>query len=127
MTDADDVEGLLRAAAPRALGALVRRRGDFAGAEDAVQEALLAAATEWPARGVPDDPTAWLVRVADRRLVDAWRSDSARRRREEAVAVAESPGDIPDTDDSLHEPHAPTRTAGSSRCPSRTARYGTAR
>jgi len=101
VTDAGDVEGLLRAAAPRALGAQVRRRGDFADAEDAVQEALLAAATEWPARGVPDDPTAWLVRVADRRLVDAWRSDSARRRREESVAVAESPSDVPDTDDSL--------------------------
>jgi RNA polymerase sigma factor (sigma-70 family) len=102
VTDADAVEGLLRAAAPRALGALVRRRGDFAGAEDAVQEALIAATTEWTARGVPDDPTAWLVRVADRRLIDAWRSDSARRRREEALAVADSPGDIPDTDDSLH-------------------------
>jgi RNA polymerase sigma factor (sigma-70 family) len=102
VTDAGAVEGLLRAAAPRALGALVRRRGDFAGAEDAVQEALIAAATEWTARGVPDDPTAWLVRVANRRIIDAWRSDSARRRREEAVAVAEPPGDIPDTDDSLH-------------------------
>jgi predicted RNA polymerase sigma factor len=84
------------------LARLVRRRGDFAGAEDAVQEALITATTEWTARGVPDDPTAWLVRVADRRLIDAWRSDSARRRREEALAVAESPGDIPDTDDSLH-------------------------
>ena len=82
MTDASTVEGLLRAVAPRALGALVRRRGDFEDAEDAMQEALLVAATEWQADGPPADPTAWLLRVADRRLVDSWRSSSARRRRE---------------------------------------------
>lgn len=99
MADATDVEGLLRAHAPRALGALVRRRGDFADAEDAMQEAMLAAAREWPTRGVPDDPTAWLVRVGDRRLIDGWRSDSARRRREELYEV--EPIAVPEADDSL--------------------------
>lgn len=69
--DADDVEGLLRRLAPRALGILVRRRGDFSAAEDAVQEALIAAATGWPSRGLPREPLAWLVTAADRRLVDA--------------------------------------------------------
>ena len=101
MTDASDVEGLLRAVAPRALGALVRRRGDFEDAEDAMQEALLTAATEWAATGPPDDPTAWLLRVADRRLVDSWRSNSARRRREEVVAADPDPGPAPTSDDSL--------------------------
>lgn len=94
-----DVEGLLRAHAPRALGALVRRRGDFADAEDATQEAMLAAAREWPTQGVPDDPTAWLVRVGDRRLIDGWRSDSSRRRREDMYEA--EPVAVPDTDDSL--------------------------
>lgn len=94
-----DVEGLLRAHAPRALGALVRRRGDFADAEDAMQEAMLAASRDWPSQGVPDDPTAWLVRVGDRRLVDSWRSDSSRRRREDLYEVGQ--GEVADTDDSL--------------------------
>lgn len=94
-----DVEGLLRAHAPRALGALVRRRGDFADAEDAMQEAMLAASRDWPSQGVPDDPTAWLVRVGDRRLVDSWRSDSSRRRREDLYEVGQ--GEVAGTDDSL--------------------------
>ncbi|HLU40787.1 MAG TPA: sigma-70 family RNA polymerase sigma factor [Microthrixaceae bacterium] len=68
--------------APVVLGALVRRYGHFDLAEDAVQEALVAAATQWPADGRPDDPKAWLVRVASRRLVDALRSSEARARRE---------------------------------------------
>ncbi len=68
--------------APRVLGALVRRHGDLDAAEDAVQEALLAASRQWPADGVPDDPAAWLVTVASRRLVDARRSELARTRRE---------------------------------------------
>jgi RNA polymerase sigma factor (sigma-70 family) len=101
VTEASDVEGLLRAVAPRALGALVRRRGDFEDAEDAMQEALLAAATEWSTSGLPDDPTAWLLRVADRRLIDAWRSNSARRRREETSASDLSPTPAPTSDDSL--------------------------
>ncbi|HSN11621.1 MAG TPA: sigma-70 family RNA polymerase sigma factor [Propionibacteriaceae bacterium] len=101
MTDAHDVEGLLRAAAPRALGALVRRRGDFAEAEDAMQEALLAAVVEWQSSGPPDDPTAWLVRVADRRLIDSWRTGSARRRREQSLAEDPEPGPASTSDDSL--------------------------
>ena len=70
------------------LGAIVRRYGHFDAAEDAVQEALLAAATQWPAEGVPDHPKGWLITVASRRLTDQLRSDEARRRREAAVAAA---------------------------------------
>ena len=81
-----DVEDLLRTTAPRALGVIVRRTGHFADAEDAVQEALLAAARSWPKTGVPDDPLAWMVRVASRRLADRYRSDDARRRREVVAA-----------------------------------------
>ncbi|ACQ80460.1 putative RNA polymerase, sigma-24 subunit, ECF subfamily [Beutenbergia cavernae DSM 12333] len=81
-----EAEDLLRDLTPRVLGALVRRYGNFATAEDAVQEALLVAATRWPVDGVPEDPSAWLVRVASRRLTDLLRSDQARRRREERVA-----------------------------------------
>ncbi len=83
------LEDLLRDLAPRVLGALVRRWGDFDAAEDAVQEALLAAATQWPAEGVPENPRAWLVRVADRRMTDHVRAEVARRRREELAAVRE--------------------------------------
>jgi RNA polymerase sigma factor (sigma-70 family) len=77
---------LLRDLGPRALGAIVRRYGHFADAEDAVQEALLAAATTWPADGTPDNPLAWLIRVASRKMADQYRSDEARRRREELAA-----------------------------------------
>ena len=84
-------EDLLRELAPQVLGALVRRHGGFDACEDAVQEALLAASRQWPARGVPEDPRSWLVAVADRRLIDAWRSEGARRRREESVAALEMP------------------------------------
>ncbi|MFF5084630.1 RNA polymerase sigma factor [Actinoplanes sp. NPDC000266] len=76
------IESVLRTAAPQALGAVVRRYGDFDACEDAVQEALLAAARQWPAEGVPDDPRAWLIRVASRRRIETLRSDEARRRRE---------------------------------------------
>src|SRR4029450_11577528 len=86
-TRASDVEGLLRELAPQVLGALVRRRGQFDACEDAVQEALLAAALKWEREGVPDRPRSWLLTVADRRLVDDWRSESARRRREEDIAA----------------------------------------
>jgi len=79
---------LLRDLAPQVLGVVARRFGDFAAAEDAVQEALAAAATTWPERGVPDNPRAWLVQVAIRRMTDHLRSEVARRRRE-AVLVAE--------------------------------------
>jgi len=78
--------GLLRDLAPRALGAVVRRYGHFADAEDAVQEALLTAATTWPADGTPDNPLAWLIRVASRKMADQYRRDEARRRREDLAA-----------------------------------------
>jgi RNA polymerase sigma factor (sigma-70 family) len=77
---------LLRDLAPRALGAVVRRYGHFADAEDAVQEALLAAATTWPADGTPDNPLAWLIRAASRKMADQYRRDEARRRREDLAA-----------------------------------------
>jgi RNA polymerase sigma factor (sigma-70 family) len=83
----DDVENLMRRLAPQVLGAVVRRYGHFDTAEDAVQEALIAAATRWPADGVPDNPRAWLITVASRRLTDLLRSEQARRRREDAVAM----------------------------------------
>ncbi|MEU5945281.1 DUF6596 domain-containing protein [Micromonospora sp. NPDC047465] len=83
------VEDLLRDLAPQVLGLLVRRHGQFDAAEDAVQEALLAAAMQWPEQGVPDNPRAWLLTVAGRRLTDEWRSERARRDREVAVAVRE--------------------------------------
>jgi RNA polymerase sigma factor (sigma-70 family) len=84
---AETTEDLLRALAPQVLGALLRRFKDFGAAEDAVQEALLAAATTWPAEGRPDNPRAWLIQVAFRRLTDQLRSDVARRRREDEVAA----------------------------------------
>ncbi len=80
-------EHLLRELAPQVLGAIIRRFRDFASAEDAVQEALLAAAVQWPEEGVPDNPRAWLIQVASRRMTDYVRSDMARRRRETAAAL----------------------------------------
>jgi len=80
------VERLLRDLAPYALGAVVRRYRDFAAAEDAVQETLIAAASQWPRAGVPENPRAWLVRVAQRRMADHLRSEISRRNREEVVA-----------------------------------------
>jgi RNA polymerase sigma factor (sigma-70 family) len=77
---------LLRDLAPPVLGVLARRHGDFAAAEDAVQDALIAAAKQWPTEGVPANPRGWLYHVAMRRLTDRRRSEMARRRREEAVA-----------------------------------------
>jgi RNA polymerase sigma factor (sigma-70 family) len=82
-------ENLLRELAPQVLGAVVRRFGDFAAAEDAVQEALLAAAVQWPAEGLPDNPRGWLIQVAARRMTDHVRSESARRRREGVVVLQE--------------------------------------
>jgi RNA polymerase sigma factor (sigma-70 family) len=79
------VENLLRELAPQVLGAIVRRFGDFASAEDAVQEALLAAALQWPDEGVPENPRGWLIHVAARKMTDHLRADIARRRREAAV------------------------------------------
>ncbi|MEV5907478.1 RNA polymerase sigma factor [Streptomyces chartreusis] len=82
-----ETEDLLRRHAPQVLGALVRRYGHFDFAEDAVQEALLAAAEQWPRTGVPDNPRGWLIRVGSRRLTDALRAEEARRAREEKVAA----------------------------------------
>ncbi|WP_437995700.1 sigma-70 family RNA polymerase sigma factor [Sorangium sp. So ce185] len=78
-------ERLLRDLAPQVLGAVLRRFRDFGAAEDAVQEALVAAATQWPRDGVPDEPRAWLIQVASRRITDHVRSEAARRRREAFV------------------------------------------
>ena len=80
-------EHLLRELAPQVLGAVVRRFGDFAAAEDAVQEALLAAAMQWPEEGVPDNPRGWLIHVAARRMTDHVRAELARRRREAVVVM----------------------------------------
>jgi RNA polymerase sigma factor (sigma-70 family) len=80
------IENLLRRLAPQVLGAVVRRYGHFDTAEDAVQEALLAAALQWPGDGVPNNPRGWLIRVAARRLTDLLRAEQARQRREDAVA-----------------------------------------
>ena len=85
------VESLLRQLAPQVLGAVVRRYGHFDTAEDAVQEAMLAAATQWPSEGLPDNPKGWLITVAARRLTDLLRSEQARRRREDTVARWELP------------------------------------
>jgi RNA polymerase sigma factor (sigma-70 family) len=85
-------EDLLRELAPQVLGALVRRYGHFDACEDAVQEALVAASVQWPEQGRPDNPKAWLVTVASRRLTDSLRSDEARRRREDTT-VALAPAD----------------------------------
>lgn len=104
-----DVEQLLRTEAPQVLGALVRRFGRFDIAEDAVQEALLAASRDWPAQGVPQDPRSWLIRIGYRRMVDMLRSDQARRRREQEAGMTElamrapdrRAGPPPEVDDSL--------------------------
>ena len=100
------VDRLLRDLAPAVLGSLVRRSGDFEAAEDAVQEALIAAATQWPKNGIPANPKGWLVTVATRRRIEGWRAADARRRREEAAsrtAAASEPGTegASEQDDSL--------------------------
>ena len=86
MNSRNDIEDLLRKLTPQVLGAIVRRYGHFDTAEDAVQEALLAAATQWPREGIPEEPLSWLITVAARRLTDLLRRDQARRRREDVVA-----------------------------------------
>src|SRR5437899_7653886 len=89
---ASSVEDLLRDLAPQVLGVLVRRYGDFDAAEDAVQEALLAAALHWPREGRPDNPRGWLIQAAVRKMTDQVRSDQARRRREVTAAAQELRG-----------------------------------
>jgi predicted RNA polymerase sigma factor len=96
------VEEALRGAAPQVLGALWRRYGRFDACEDAVQEALLAAAVQWPSSGIPENPPGWLFTVAARRLADRWRSDEARRNRERTAALAARAEPAPtDADDTL--------------------------
>ena len=85
-----DTQRLLRDLAPQVLGVVARRHGDFADAEDAVQEALIAAANQWPVAGIPTNPRGWLYQVALRRLSDHVRSELARRSREEKVAEDDS-------------------------------------
>jgi RNA polymerase sigma factor (sigma-70 family) len=95
-------EDLLRALAPQVLGTLLRRFGDFDTAEDALQEALLAAAIQWPKEGLPDNPHAWLIQVAQRRMADAVRAEVARRRRETITFDREVTDAVPvDHDDTL--------------------------
>jgi RNA polymerase sigma factor (sigma-70 family) len=111
LTSPTTTEDLLRELAPQVLGTLLRRHGygQFYLCEDATQEALLAAAVQWPADGPPDNPRGWLVTVATRKLLDQVRSEQSRRQREERIAVAipqsellAGPPDAPQsTDDSL--------------------------
>ncbi|MGZ4692493.1 MAG: RNA polymerase sigma factor [Acidimicrobiales bacterium] len=103
MSRPTDIDDQLRQLTPQVLAAVVRRFGDFDSSEDAVQEALLAAAVQWPEQGVPANPGGWLFRVASRRRTDQLRSEEARRRREDRVAATE-PDDLPprpEVDDSL--------------------------
>ncbi|WP_438003206.1 sigma-70 family RNA polymerase sigma factor [Sorangium sp. So ce321] len=105
------IERLLRDLAPQVLGAVLRRFRDFTASEDAVQEALLAAATQWPRDGAPDEPRAWLIQVASRRITDHVRSEAARRRREafvvslvppeQQLALAPDSDEAPEQDDTL--------------------------
>ncbi|HEU4573209.1 MAG TPA: DUF6596 domain-containing protein [Candidatus Limnocylindrales bacterium] len=92
---------MLRELAPQVLGPVVRRFGDFDAGEDAVQEALIAAAERWPAEGVPPDPRGWLIRTATWRLTDLRRSERSRREREARAAALETPGQPIEEDDSL--------------------------
>jgi RNA polymerase sigma factor (sigma-70 family) len=94
-------ERLLRELTPQVLGAVMRRFRDFHAAEDAVQEALLAASTQWPRDGVPDNPRGWLIQVACRRMTDIVRSESARRRREERATAPIFIPDMEEHDDTL--------------------------
>lgn len=84
-------ERLLRDLAPQVLGAVIRRYRDFPASEDAVQEAFIAAAAQWPESGLPDEPRAWLIQVASRKITDHVRSEAARRRREQIVVCLVPP------------------------------------
>ena len=107
----DSIEDLLRPLTPQVLSALLRRHQALDLCEDAVQEALIAAATDWPGGGVPDNPRAWLMTVATRRLIDAVRSESSRRQREDRLILGSPPAELsripgdeydPDRDDTLN-------------------------
>jgi RNA polymerase sigma factor (sigma-70 family) len=101
MNRSPELEDLLRQLAPQVLGVLLRRYGGIDTGEDAVQEALLAAASHWPDDGIPDNPRGWLLQAATRRLTDQIRSDQARRRREQAVAAEPAHPETPAQDDTL--------------------------
>jgi len=95
-------ENLLRELAPQVLGVVVRRFHDFPAAEDAVQEALIAASMQWPHEGLPENPRAWLIQVAIRRMTDHVRSEVSRRRRESTVAAVPQPvASVSEQDDTL--------------------------
>jgi RNA polymerase sigma factor (sigma-70 family) len=96
-----EVEDLLRRLAPQVLAVMVRRSGGLDAAEDAVQEALIAAALHWPADGIPGHPRGWLLQAATRRMTDQIRSDQARQRRERTAAAEPPPAEIPADDDTL--------------------------
>ena len=106
-----DIQHLLRDLAPQVLAVIVRRYRDFAACEDAVQEALIAAATQWPRDGLPEIPRAWLIQIASRRLTDQVRAEAARRQREqivvslvppdEQIALAMDSDESPERDDTL--------------------------
>ena len=85
------IEPLLRELAPQVLGVVARRFRDFSSAEDAVQEAMLAAFRQWPQEGIPENPRGWLIKVSLRRMTDTMRSEMARRQRETAMATEEVP------------------------------------
>ena len=85
------IEHLLRELAPQVVGVVARRFRDFSSAEDAVQEAMLAAFMQWPQQGTPENPRGWLIRVALRRMTDRARSEMARRQRETAITTEEVP------------------------------------
>ena len=101
MSERPATEDLLRELAPQVLGMMMRRSGGLDTAEDAVQEALIAAASHWPTDGVPDNPRAWLLQAATRKLTDQIRSDQARRRREVIAGLSEPPPQAPARDDTL--------------------------
>ena len=96
----DEVESLVRLVAPQVLATLVRRRESFAAAEDAVQDAVVEALRVWPEHPARD-PSAWLLTVATRRLIDARRSESARSRREATNARDQDQGATESGDDTL--------------------------
>ena len=102
-----EIGDLLRQLTPQVIGVLTRKYGVFDLCEDAVQEALLAASTQWPEQGIPEHPRAWLVTAASRRLTDLIRSDSARRRREERDAVMQRPESMqaPAADEEVNADH----------------------
>ncbi|WP_400996755.1 RNA polymerase sigma factor [Agromyces sp. GXQ0307] len=93
-------DAVLRGLIPEVITVVCRRGADFPAAEDAVQEALVEALRVWP-DDPPRDPKGWLVTVAWRKFLDAVRSASSRRTREELVDREPPPGPVPSTDDTL--------------------------